>query len=236
MLKYIKQTHSQILLLLFLLSAVFFHFNPQIDLKASTFFFDNRFYLKGSLWESIVYDSVAILLLSTIIPAALLCAVNLLTGKNFCTMTPRRFLYLFLVLIIGAGSIVNLGLKSHSGRARPVHIEQFNGDKTFTPAFAFADQCERNCSFSSGHSAGAFFFLALAMLFRQRKALLLVAFAYGAVVSLARIAAGGHFFSDCVTSFFIMAITADLLYTLMQPNGAQKPETASELADTLASA
>jgi len=222
-LHYIKQPHSQILLLLLFVSALFFYRYPQVDLAISAFFYDSGFYMKGSWWESILYKSVSVLLIGTIVPAAVISLINHFTGKNYLTLTPKKFAFLFLTLLLGSGIIVNLALKSHSGRARPVHVEQFQGDKQFTPAFQLADQCERNCSFASGHSSGAFFFLALAMLFRRYKPLLLLAFLYGSLVSLARIAAGGHFFSDCVTSFFIMAITADVLYFLLQPLRGDNP-------------
>lgn len=222
MLKYINQTRSRLLWLLFLLSAAFFVLFPEVDLKVSALFFEQGFHLKGSPWENLLYKSVDYLLIATVVTVLTLYLVNRVSGRQLGGINGRKTLYLLLVLVIGAGIIVNLVLKNHSGRARPLYVVEFNGSQQFTPAFRFADQCSRNCSFSSGHSAGAFFFLALALLYRRHKPLLLAAFTYGSLVSLARIAAGGHFLSDCVTSFFIMAIITDLFYTLLQPN---QPDT-----------
>ncbi|MDA3909420.1 MAG: phosphatase PAP2 family protein [Sulfurimonas sp.] len=42
-----------------------------------------------------------------------------------------------------------------------------------------------------------------------------LALTFGTSVSLARMAAGGHFLSDVVTSFFIVYITTHILYKLI---------------------
>ena len=215
--KYFTHTSTQVLFLAFSIFVATIIAFPELDLYVSGLFYNNHFYMKGSLWESILYQSVPALLIITIVSVLLLCCYNLLTGKNIGCIDIRKTVYLLLVLIIGSGIIVNLGLKEHSGRARPVHISEFNGSKQFTPAFIISDQCDRNCSFSSGHSSAAFFFIAVAMLFKKRRTALLIAFTYGSLVSLARIAAGGHFLSDCIMSFFIMAFTADFLFRVLQP-------------------
>jgi membrane-associated phospholipid phosphatase len=46
----------------------------------------------------------------------------------------------------------------------------------------------------------------------RKRAVLLSAFAYGALVSCSRVASGAHFLSDCVVSFFVMLILSDVLY------------------------
>ena len=225
--KYLARPQTRILLFLFAVSSAIFIAFPQLDLRFSGLFYEESFHLKGSLWEQTLHHSVPVLLVITIFGGMLLCIFNYLFGKNICALNMRKMLYLFLVLVIGSGIIVNLVLKNHSGRARPVHVAEFSGAKQFTPAFTLADECERNCSFSSGHSSAAFFFLALAMLFKYRRAALLIAFSYGCMVSFARIAAGGHFLSDCVVSFFIMALVTDWLYWLMQPDGDRSADASN---------
>jgi lipid A 4'-phosphatase len=42
-----------------------------------------------------------------------------------------------------------------------------------------------------------------------------LALGYGILVSFARLIAGGHFFSDIVTSFFIVWIVTHILYRLI---------------------
>ncbi|MDI9597967.1 MAG: phosphatase PAP2 family protein [Acidobacteriota bacterium] len=115
---------------------------------------------------------------------------------------------------LGAGIIVNVALKDNFGRARPRNAVPFGGGQEFTPAFVVSDQCTTNCSFSSGDGAGAFFTLALARALGRKRALL-GAVAYGCLVSFARIAAGAHFLSDIVVSFFVMWLTADALHFYM---------------------
>ncbi len=82
----------------------------------------------------------------------------------------KKVVYLFLVLIIGAGLIVNVMFKDNFGRARPRDIVEFGGSAQFTPAFVVSSACDRNCSFSSGDSAGAFFSLAFILAFRRKRA------------------------------------------------------------------
>jgi lipid A 4'-phosphatase len=106
-------------------------------------------------------------------------------------------------------------LKDNFGRARPRDIEEFGGSKHFTPAFVISRECNTNCSFSSGDAAGGFFSLALVMALSRRRRMLAAAAAFGALVSLSRVASGAHFFSDTVASFFVMLIVADVLYYFM---------------------
>jgi lipid A 4'-phosphatase len=132
---------------------------------------------------------------------------------------------------VGAGLIVNTGLKDNFGRARPKDVAEFGGAKQFTPAYFISRECKTNCSFSSGDAAGGFFAIALALALSRRRAMLAVAVAVGvgALVSLARIASGAHFFSDTVVSFFVMLIVSDALYFYIVLTDAERDEV--RLAD-----
>lgn len=123
-------------------------------------------------------------------------------------------LYILLFLTVAPLLIVNTTLKENWGRARPAQTVQFGGQKEFTPAFIISDQ--GGYSFSSGHTAAAFSLLGFALLAKRRQKLLInIALTYGALVSIARMAAGGHFLSDVVTSFFIVYISIHILYKLI---------------------
>lgn len=211
---YLKQTHTQILLICFFISSIIFLQYSSLDIQISRVFFDSGFYLKGSWWEAILYKSVKPFLIISLIGVIFLWQFNKRQNKNIFAINGKKVGFLFLVLVIGSGIIVNAIFKNQFGRPRPVNITEFNGTQHFTPAFIISNGCEKNCSFSSGHGSAAFFALALALFFKYRKTALTIAFIYGCLVSFARIAAGGHFFSDNVVSFFIMAITTDLLYYL----------------------
>jgi len=211
---YIKQAHSQILLICFIISSLIFISFPSIDIQISGMFFNNGFYLKGSWWEQFLYNSVKPFLTASILSVIGLWLINKYMNKNIFLINGKKTLFIILVLVIGSGLIVNAIFKDNFGRPRPRDIIEFNGIKEFQPAFSISNECDKNCSFSSGHGSAAFFTLALALLFKHRKRALLLAFVYGSLVSLARISAGGHFFSDNVVSFFVMAITTDVLYYL----------------------
>lgn len=122
----------------------------------------------------------------------------------------RGLLFLFLVLAIGPGLLVNQGFKAHSGRARPATVEVFGGERRFSPAFEPSDQCASNCSFVSGHAAMGYFFLALAWVLRDRRWLWWGG-AIGLLVGLGRVMQGAHFLSDVLFGYPVVYATALLL-------------------------
>ena len=187
---------------------------PQIDLWASSLFYVDGFYLKDHPLARFIYRATII---STALFGGGLLALLIYESLGGREWVRRKVLaYLLLALAVGPGLIVNELFKNHFGRARPSQIVQFGGDKRFTPVLIPADQCERNCSFSSGHAAAAFYFVALAPLFRGRRryAVLAAALAWGWIVGLARIVQGGHFLSDVYCSMVVDLLTAGILYYL----------------------
>ena len=186
---------------------------PWIDLKVSSLFYEagKGFYLRHDLAFVLLYKSVNVVavVLSFLVIGALIYIRT--TNKKLVVLTAPRVLYVFLVFGIGSGLIVNAFLKENIGRARPSQILQFGGDKTFSKACEPTDQCLSNGSFTCGHCSFAFGFIAFYFLFRQRWILLLAA-AYGLLVSATRIVQGGHILSDTFFSFLVMILTADLLH------------------------
>lgn len=212
---YLKLTRTRVILACFLVSSLLLLLFPRIDIGISGLFFDHGFYLEGQRWKTWFQDGVLYFLCLSMLSVFGVYVSNRLSKRNLCGIDGRKALYLVAVLLLGAGLIVNAGLKDHFGRARPRDVAEFGGSKHFTPAFVISHECDSNCSFSSGDGAGAFFSLALALALSRKRAILLAAVAFGSVVSLYRIAAGAHFFSDCVVSFFVMLIVADCLYYYM---------------------
>jgi lipid A 4'-phosphatase len=178
-------------------------------------FFDRGFYMAAQPWKTLFQDDVSYFLYLSMLSVLAIYVFNRVSKRNVLGVDGKKVLYLALVLILGAGVLVNETFKDNFGRARPRDIVEFGGTKQFTPAFVLSHECDRNCSFSSGDAAGAFFSLALAFALSRKRAMLLLALAFGAAVSLYRIAAGAHFFSDCVVSFFVMLILSDALYYYM---------------------
>jgi lipid A 4'-phosphatase len=132
-------------------------------------------------------------------------------------VTGRRLAFLLLLLALVPGLVVNQVLKEHWGRARPVQLEQFGGSKQFTPAFVLSDQ--GGGSFSSGHVAAAAWLVAVAaVLSGARSGWTLAAVGYLFATALARIAAGGHFLSDAVTSILLVWLGYLLLRRFLDPH------------------
>lgn len=125
-------------------------------------------------------------------------------------------------LVLGPGVIVNLVLKAHIGRARPVSVEEFGGTALFTPAWQLSDQCAANCSFTSGEVAlAASLAICAVVLFWPRLGAkgrlwsVLGALTLITVVSALRLSLGRHFLSDAVFSVLISAGVALATFRLL---------------------
>lgn len=212
---YFKFTHVRIILASFLVISTLLVLYPDIDLRVSHAFFDDGFYLSHPAWIRFFRQGVVYFLCASLLCVVGIYLFNRHRKKSVLGLDGRKVLYLFLVLILGAGLIVNAALKENFGRARPRSIEEFGGSSHFTPAFVLSGECDSNCSFSSGEGAAAFFALALTLVLSRKSWSVLLAFSFGALVSLSRIASGAHFFSDSVVSFFVMLIIGDALYYFM---------------------
>ncbi|NDB81957.1 MAG: phosphatase PAP2 family protein [Alphaproteobacteria bacterium] len=132
----------------------------------------------------------------------------------------RAALYFAILVsvLVSDGFIVNYCLKNHFGRARPKQIVEFGGDAIFSRAFIISDQCNTNCSFSSGHAAGGFILSSSAFLIGQsyQAYAYWISIIFGLLVGLCRIMQGGHFPSDIFMSGFVVFITQYCVIFLYQ--------------------
>jgi len=201
--------------LAFLTLSLIFILFPEIDLFIANLFYDGKsFWANGTPLEDFLYHSVKPLILFLVFSSVVIYIYNSISKKNILNINSKVMLYLLLVLTIAPGLIVNSTLKDNWGRARPAQVIEFGGKKEFTPAFIMSDQ--DGYSFSSGHTAAAFSLIGFALLAKRRRTLLMsLAISYGIAVSIARMAAGGHFFSDVITSFFIVWIGTHIFYKLI---------------------
>lgn len=227
---YLKRRRTHAILASFLVVSVLLVVFSGIDIRISRLFFDHGFYLADQGWVRWMQYSVHGFIVVSMASVVLMWLVNRLRARNLFAIDGRKIAYLFLVLILGAGLIVNVAFKDNFGRARPRDIAEFGGSEQFTPAFMITDACDANCSFASGDSAGAFFALAFFMVARRKRAVAVAAVGFGVLVSASRIASGAHFFSDTVVSFFVMLIVADCLHYFM----FQQEREAKPIADTSA--
>src|SRR3954470_18201362 len=194
---YLKLRRSQLILASFIAFSLLFSLIPSIDISISRVFFRGDHFPYGSL-QRFLHDGMGVFLCGSMAAVIALYVYNRFAHRHVCHIDGRRVVYLFLVLIIGAGLIVNVMLKDNFGRARPRDIAEFGGTMRFTPPFVVSRECNKNCSFASGEAAGGFFSLALALALSRRRAAYVAAIGVGVVFSLSRISSGAHFFSDTV--------------------------------------
>ena len=202
-----RVTEFRLALIAFGLLAGLFIALPQIDLAASQLFYRGQGHWalnREDLWLAIPYRGLPWLGQGLLLALALLWLGSFVPRLN--KLKPRRVLFGFLLAgaLLGPILLVDATLKEHSGRTRPVNIEQFGGSKQFTPAFIPADQCQQNCSFVSGHVATASFIMAFGWLGAPavRRRWLLASIAFGGLFAVVRMVPGGHFLSDTIFAWF----------------------------------
>jgi len=222
---YLKLKRTQITLACFLIASVLLVLFSGIDIRISRIFFDQSFHLEGHWWDRLLHHGLIYFLWLSLVSVLGIYFFNKIAKRHLCWVDGKKALFLLLVLILGAGLIVNVIFKDGFGRARPRDIAEFGGSKHFTAAFVVSNECDSNCSFSSGDGAGAFFSMALALVLSRKRAIFLAALGFGGLVSLSRIASGAHFFSDSVVSFFVMLIVTDVLYYYMVLPKQNVPDT-----------
>ena len=178
--QYLRLRRSQIILASFVSFALFITAFPAVDISISKIFFDGGSFLRDQWWQKVLQDGLGYFLGLSVLAVIGIYACNRLLKRNLCGVDGRRVVFVILVLVIGAGLIVNVILKDNFGRARPREIAEFGGSRQFTPPFVVSGQCNTNCSFSSGDAAGGFFSLALALALGRRRAMFLAGLALGA--------------------------------------------------------
>lgn len=211
-------TKTWIAFFIFVAVSLFFYLVPEVDLWMARQFYDetNGFYLKETPLVQITYD-IFKHLPKLLLPVML---IFLLLGfkSNYCKIRRHLCLFALVSLLIGPGIIVHNVFKDSWDRARPRHLTEFGGDKSFTPAWVISDQCERNCSFVSGHAAMGFYFMILGWLLGSRK-WFYIGISIGAAVGMIRVIQGGHFLSDSILAGFMVYWTIWLVAKWMHvPN------------------
>ena len=200
---------------------------PSIDIWVSRQFVlaDGSFWLAKSRIAEEIRMPIWVASVALAVLAAILLGFSLFRGAKAHTHW-QLWAFITTLYVLGPGLLVNGLLKQYWGRARPVMVEAFGGNKVFTPPFEIAGQCSNNCSFVSGEAASAaVMVIVLAVLFisavpRPWRAAVFVAL--GALFMLAsgmRVASGRHFLSDVVFGGLFMLILARALYSAFGVTG-----------------
>lgn len=217
----LPRPHDPILLCLaavLVLSAFFLAF-PALDLMTSELFYraESGFPLSQVPALKALRKSADLSLL--ILLTGLLGRLFWLVGRRGLGALgdARRSVYLLAALAVGPGLVVNGVLKNWWGRPRPVMVDIFGGEAPYQPVWRVTDWCQSNCSFVSGEASSATWLVAAIVLVPAplRPLLAPVVVVYALLLSLNRLAFGGHFLSDVVLSWTITGLVFAVLYRLM---------------------
>ena len=205
-------------------TGVAFGFFPQLDLRVAQHFHDyidtSKNVFAWRIYPPLMLARNVGLWISTVLvaPAVAALVVKFILPRRKMFISGRAAVFLVVTLVLAPGLMVNVALKDHWGRPRPIDVTQFGGDKHFVPWWDPRGECPSNCAFVSGDVAGTAWTFAAAALAPPQWRIL----AYGAAFALTtgmatiRVMAGAHFVSDAifaaVFTFLLIWIVHGLIY------------------------
>jgi membrane-associated PAP2 superfamily phosphatase len=205
-------------------AGVVFGLYPDLDLRVARYFYafedsgHNTFAFR--IYPPVMWARDIGLWVGTVLvaPAVASLVTKLIFPRRKLLMSGRAIVFLIATMALAPGLLVNVLLKDHWGRPRPIDVTQFGGSEHFVAWWDPRGDCPANCAFVSGDVAGAFWTIAPAALAPPQWR----AMAYGAALALGtgmaaiRMMAGAHFPSDVifagVFTFLIIWITYALIY------------------------
>lgn len=213
-----RRTPLYLAVLLLASSALFVIF-PALDIGFSALFYSgSRFPALRMPWPNLLRDFGRILVLLVCIALIASLLVKLVRPSRPMLIRGSSIGFLLGSLVLAPGLIVNGLLKNFWGRPRPMQIRLFGGEETFVMAWQPSGACSLPCSsFVSGEASAAIWLTGLAMLVRPayRPALSIAIGVLVVVLSLNRIAFGGHFLSDVVIAWGITLLVLFGLHRVM---------------------
>jgi membrane-associated PAP2 superfamily phosphatase len=200
-----------------------FGFFPELDLRVARHFYGyvdaghNTFAWR--IYPPLMAARNIGLWIGTILvaPAVAALVVKLIVPRRKMLISGRGVMFLMATLALAPGLLVNVLLKDHWHRPRPIDVAQLGGQQHFVPWWDPRGDCPSNCAFVSGDVAGAFWTVAPAALAPpQWRAL-----AYGAALALGtgmaaiRVMAGAHFVSDVIFAGVFTFLMVWVIYALI---------------------
>ncbi|MEQ3693861.1 MAG: lipid A 4'-phosphatase [Thalassolituus sp.] len=196
----------------FLFFVILFVSVPSIDLAVSGLFYDHNtgeWAAKNSPVGDSIYGIFRYIPFF-LVPVLLFTVISGFIPGGIDKSLRKIWVFLLVTLLAGPGILVHSVFKEGFDRARPKNVEQFDGRKTFTPAFVINDTCNKGCnSFVSGHAAMGFWFMTLGWMLGRRW--FWSGVAVGVVLSISRITQGGHFLSDTLFAGYVCYFTFRIL-------------------------
>ena len=211
----------QILLVLLALTLAVFALWPGVDLAVARFFYEPYGFI-GRSAVARAWRDVYRLLPVVVLAGYAIAYLSAKAGRPLPFKPDgRQVLFLAASIAIGSGLIVNVGMKDHLHRPRPVQTRDFGGDTEFRPWYRFDGGCQKNCGFPSGEASSGFWMVAPALLVPTpwRGEAVVAAVGFGAGASLLRMAFGGHYLSDVLVGGLISLIVIFVVRRFVWPNG-----------------
>ena len=207
-----------------IVAGVVFGFYPDIDLRIARHFYEvedashNMFAFR--IYPPLMMARNIGLWIGTVLvaPAVVTLLTKLILPRRKSFMSGRAVVFLIGTMVLAPGLLVNVLLKDHWGRPRPIDVTQFGGNDQFVAWWDPRGNCPSNCAFVSGDVSGAFWTIAPAALAppQWRPLAYGAALALGAGMAAIRVMAGAHFPSDVifagVFTFLIVWIVYALIY------------------------
>lgn len=192
------------------------------DMQVASYWYDQGWPAgKAPIWQ-LFYHGVPVISALTLVGSLLLLIGSLWQQR----LRPMRKVtsVLLLTILLGPGLMVNGIFKDHWGRPRPRQVELFGGERQYLPPFmpAFG---ERGKSLPCGHCSVPFVFYSFALLSNTPVGKLgwaITATVMGLGTGGARMAAGGHFFSDVLLSAWFSFFAAWLSVRWVSLPAAEK--------------
>ena len=222
---------------------VFFR-DSQWDLTAARFFYhpeqsqDAWYEQRQFLWD-LLYRGAPVLTAGFLIPSLLLVGISKFSVK----IKPYRkqALFIFMLVAIGPGLMINTVFKPHWGRPRPREVLELGGYSNYHNVQTIDWNAEGK-SFPCGHCSVGFAFTGFWWIFRRRKNQKVIAnwalisgLGLGGLMGASRMAAGGHFLSDIICSGLIVGWVGLFLdrLILQEPNESNQSSASLLIVNAL---
>jgi lipid A 4'-phosphatase len=199
---------------------------PGLDLAGARYFYHDGGFFGRSAFERLGRDFFRV---TPFVVLAAYAALWLARHRGIWlgwAPSGRAVIFLIVTMVVGPGLIVNLGLKDHWHRPRPIQTQGFNGPSPFMPWYDDGGACKTNCSFVSGEASTGFWMVAPASVAPPpwRAPAIVAAFAFGFGAGLLRLAFGGHYISDVLLGGLVTLIVIEVIRRLIWPLGGAEPE------------
>jgi len=196
-----------------------------LDIRIARYFYhpelDNPWVVGSYPFWQFFYNLIPVLSAVILLGTLLIIAVTTIFKRGLSLRLPA--IYILCCLLLGPGLIVNTLFKDNWGRERPRDVIELRGREVYTPPLQYNGNNGDGRSFPSGHSSVGFFLISFYFLWKRHNQTLANVALFSTVLiggctGIARMAEGGHFFSDVLWSAFITISISYLLYLWLYVN------------------